>query len=198
MDAGEKFRRGHYSTDTLPPAQRHELWSERGWPSIAALFKSTAIGEFSTAAETIELGEVAVSFASGTARLLERSPERIAADGIDMLGAGLLLEGEMEGTAGRQEFQLGAGEGLLFDLAQPITMTMSAGRSVQMAVPRALAEARLGPVLGLHGLVVPAAATAGFRDKLLALRDAGPDADAAAFVESLIEALAQAVRSSRS
>lgn len=143
-----------YSTAGIAPAERHEAWSDRGWPSVAALFESTPIGPFSTSAENVYLDGIAVSYSNGTARLLERSPERIAADRIDILGAGVLLEGEMHGVARNREFEARAGEILLFDIAQPITMTMSITRSIQLAIPRALAESQLGPVAGLHGLVI--------------------------------------------
>lgn len=143
-----------YSTADIPPAERHETWSDRGWPSVAALFESTPIGPFSTSAENIQLDGIAVSYSTGTARLLERTPERIAADRIDILGVGVLLEGEMHGVARMQEFEARSGEILLFDIAQPITMTMSIARSIQLAIPRAVAEAQLGPVAELHGLVI--------------------------------------------
>jgi AraC-like DNA-binding protein len=143
-----------YSTSGIAPGERHEIWSDRGWPSIAALFESTPIGPFSTSAENIQLDGIAVSYSTGTARLLERTPERIAADRIDILGVGLLLEGEMHGIAGKREFETRTGEILLFDIAQPITMTMSIARSIQLAIPRPLAEAELGPVAELHGLVI--------------------------------------------
>jgi len=143
-----------YSTAGIAPGERHETWSDRGWPSIAALFQSTPIGPFSTSAENIYLDGIAVSYSTGTARLLERLPDRIAADGIDILGVGLLLEGEMHGVAGTREFETRTGEILLFDIAQPITMTMSIARSIQMAIPRAVAEAELGPVAELHGRVI--------------------------------------------
>jgi AraC-like DNA-binding protein len=143
-----------YSTSEITPADRHHAWSDRGWPSIAALFESTPIGPFSTSAENIRLDSIVVSFSTGTARLLERTPARIAADRIDILGVGLLLEGEMHGIAGKREFEVGAGEILLFDIAQPISMTMSIARSIQIAIPRPLAEAELGPVAELHGRVI--------------------------------------------
>ena len=91
-----------YSTSGIAPAERHEAWSDRGWPSVAALFESTPIGPFSTSAQNVQLDGIAVSYSTGTARLLERAPERIAADRIDILGVGLLLEGEMHGVAGKK------------------------------------------------------------------------------------------------
>lgn len=161
-----------YSTAGIAPAERHETWSDRGWPSVAALFDSTPIGPFSTSAENVYLDGIAVSYSTGTARLLERTPERIAADRIDILGVGVLLEGEMHGVARLREFEARAGEILLFDIAQPITMTMSIARSIQLAIPRAMAEGELGPVADLHGLVLGREEAALFYAHLLKLSEA--------------------------
>lgn len=161
-----------YSTAGIAPAERHEAWSDRGWPSVAALFDSTPIGPFSTSAENVHLDGIAVSYSTGTARLLERTPARIAADRIDILGVGVLLEGEMHGVARLREFEARAGEILLFDIAQPITMTMSIARSIQLAIPRAMAEAELGPVADLHGLVIGREEAALFYAHLLKLSEA--------------------------
>lgn len=161
-----------YSTAGIAPAERHETWSDRGWPSVAALFDSTPIGPFSTSAENVYLDGIAVSYSTGTARLLERTPARIAADRIDILGVGVLLEGEMHGVARLREFEARAGEILLFDIAQPITMTMSIARSIQLAIPRAMAEGELGPVADLHGLVIGREEAALFYAHLLKLSEA--------------------------
>lgn len=161
-----------YSTAGIAPAERHEAWSDRGWPSVAALFDSTPIGPFSTSAENVYLDGIAVSYSTGTARLLERTPARIAADRIDILGVGVLLEGEMHGVARLREFEARAGEILLFDIAQPITMTMSIARSIQLAIPRAMAEAELGPVADLHGLVIGREEAALFYAHLIKLSEA--------------------------
>lgn len=161
-----------YSTAGIAPAERHEAWSDRGWPSVAALFDSTPIGPFSTSAENVYLDGIAVSYSTGTARLLERTPARIAADRIDILGVGVLLEGEMHGVARLREFEARAGEILLFDIAQPITMTMSIARSIQLAIPRAMAEGELGPVADLHGLVIGREEAALFYAHLIKLSEA--------------------------
>jgi AraC-like DNA-binding protein len=139
---------------------------------VAALFDSTPIGPFSTSAENVYLDGIAVSYSTGTARLLERTPARIAADRIDILGVGVLLEGEMHGVARLREFEARAGEILLFDIAQPITMTMSIARSIQLAIPRAMAEGELGPVADLHGLVIGREEAALFYAHLLKLSEA--------------------------
>ncbi|AQR73149.1 helix-turn-helix domain-containing protein [Sphingomonas sp. LM7] len=188
-----------YSTAGIAPEVRHEVWSDRGWPSIAALFESTPIGPFSTSAENIHLDGIAVSYSTGTARLLERTPERIAADRIDILGVGVLLEGEMHGVAQTREFEARAGEILLFDIAQPITMTMSIARSIQLGIPRAKAEAELGPLAGLHGLVIgreEAALLYGHLHKLSEALQRIPAEDAPRLARTLLDLLVLAVHAS--
>jgi len=197
MAEGEGIGRSRYSAAEAARGDAHARWSERGWPSIAALFKSTPIGPFATSADDFSLNGVIVSYASGTARVLERTPERIAADGIDILGVGLLIEGAMDGLAASREFQLGAGGILLLDLSQPITMTMSDSRSVQVAIPRALAEAELGQVAALHGTVVAGAAARRFHDHVIGLRpilDTAADDDAPRLAAALVASLAQTLR----
>lgn len=196
MGGGVSVRRSHYSTTGIHPDERHDSWSERGWPSIAALFRSSPIGDFSTSADDFHFGGVTLSYAFGTARLLDRTPERIAADGIDILGASLLLDGEMEGAADRREFQARAGDLLLLDFSRPVTMTMSICQSIQLAIPRPLAEAGLGLLADLHGAVVADAAA--YRGHVLDLRtvlETAGEGDEPALAASLIALLAQAVRS---
>lgn len=196
MDENKSIRRARYSTAGLAAGVAHASWSERGWPSIAALFKSTPIGAFSTSADDFGVEDIAISYASGTARVLERTPERIAADRIDTLGVGLLLEGAMAGITASREFQLGPGEILLFDLSQQITMTMSDSKSVQLAIPRARAEALLGSVAAFHGMVMPQAVSAPFHDHVLKLRDTlekAEDEDGPAIASSLLAFLGQAL-----
>lgn len=188
-----------YSTAEIAPAERHQIWSDRGWPSIAALFESTPIGPFSTSAENILLDGIAVSYSTGTARLLERTPERIAADRIDILGVGVLLEGEMHGLARSREFEARTGEMLLFDIAQPITMTMSITRSIQLGIPRAMAEAELGPVAELHGRVIRRDEAALFHAHLVKLSETMlriPADTAPRLARTLLDLLAVAVQTS--
>lgn len=185
-----------YSTVDIPPAERHDTWSDRGWPSIAALFTSTPIGPFSTSAENIQLDGIAISYSTGTARILERTPERIAADRIDILGVGVLLEGEMHGIADAREFEARSGEILLFDIAQPITMTMSITRSIQLGIPRPLAEAELGPLADLHGLVIGREGASLLHAHLLKLSEALQtisEADAPRLARTLLDLLVVAV-----
>lgn len=165
----------HYSTDNVAPADRHDAWVERGWPSIAAVFKSTPQGQFSTSADLVVLGGVMVSYAQGTARQLERTAEKAAEDGMDVLGVGVLLEGEMLGSAGTRAFRAGAGEVLLLDTRQPSSVALSVNRSIQIGVPRAVATEAGFDIAALHGFVVNAPAAAMLVSHLKLVREALPE-----------------------
>lgn len=158
----------------MPAEERHDRWTERGWPSVAAVFDSVPIGEFSTSADLVLLGQVMVSYAQGTARQLDRTAGKIAEDGMDVLGIGVLLEGKMEGVAGDRRFAVEAGEILLLDTTQPSAVAISASRSVQLGVPRALAQEAGFDVAALHGAVVNSVASAMLVSHLERIREALP------------------------
>lgn len=189
----------HYSTDGVPPAERHEVWAERGWPSVAAVFKSTPQGEFSTSADLIVLGGVMVSYAEGSARQLERTAEKVAEDGMNVLGVGVLLEGEMIGSAGKRTFRAGAGEVLLLDTRQPSSVALSVNRSIQLGVPRAIATEAGFDVAALHGFVVNASAAAMLVSHLKHVREALPelsDDEGPRVARTLLDMLVLAVNAS--
>jgi AraC-like DNA-binding protein len=198
MQPPRGIKTGHYSTAGLPPADRHELWANRGWPSVAALFDSTPIGEFETSADSVVLDGIPVSYAQGTARQLERSPARIAADQMNVLGISAILDGTMEGVAAERAFLAGPGEILLLDMAQTSSVLLSRSRSVQIAVPRSLAEAELGRVAALHGAVIGKDAAAMLLSHLGQLSERLqriPERDAARVARTLLDMLALSVRS---
>lgn len=164
----------HYSTAGMPPEERHEAWSERAWPSVAAVFASTPIGEFSTSADFVPLGAMMVSYSEGTARQLDRTSEKIASDGIDVLGVGILLEGTMQGMAAARPFRIEAGEIVLLDAGQPSEVSLSVSRSIQLAVPRAMASEAGFDVAAMHGLVIKAAAATMLVSHVRRVREALP------------------------
>ena len=164
----------HFSTAGIPAEDRHEAWAERGFPSIAAVFSSEPVGEFSTSAESVLLGGVVVSYTEGTARQLNRTAEKIAADRIDVLGIGIILEGEMQGWAGNRAFRAGAGDVLLLDTAQPSEVAISISRSIQLAVPRNLASEAGCDVAAMHGVVINASSAAMLVSHVRRVREALP------------------------
>lgn len=164
----------HYEAPGATSEERHAEWTGRAWPSMAAIFKSKPVGEFATAAERVEFDGLVVQFADGTARQFDRPPTRIRADGFDMLGVGVQLEGEMRGKAYGRPFHAQAGALLLLDAAQPSNLFLEAGRSLQLVIPRRVAEEHLGRVRQLHGTVVTPERGALLLGHLLRLRKALP------------------------
>ena len=166
----------HFSTDLIAPAYRHAIWSTTGWPSIASLFHSQPLDDFSTEADLVHLDQLFLQYAYSTARKFERGGDRAQSDGIDVLGVGIQLDGgPMSGEAGGRAFEVPQGAMLLLDMTRPCRITHPSGPSIQVAVPRALATRFLGSVPALHGTVVAPEAAAMLVSHLLQLRRALPD-----------------------
>jgi AraC-like DNA-binding protein len=171
----DSLRVDHYSVDHLPVAQRHDAWAATRWPSVAALFDSRPLEDFSTEADLVRLDRLFLQYARGTARAFERPAGRSAQDGIDVLGVGIQLDGgPMSGRAGDRAFVAPPGAMLLLDMTRSCSIVHPSGRSIQIALPRELAQAFLGPLPPLHGAVVSAEASAMLVSHLLQLRQALP------------------------
>ena len=165
----------HYSTDGIPDAQRHAVWTTTAWPSVAAVFESQALAAFSTEADMVSLDQIFLQYARSTPREIERTLERAEADGIDALGIGIQLDGgEMVGSTDYRSFIVPEGAMLLIDTTRPCRIVHPAGASIQIALPRSLAQSFLGPLGPLHGVVVPPDTAAMLIGHLLQLRRALP------------------------
>jgi AraC-like DNA-binding protein len=91
-----------------------------------------------------------------------------------VLGIGILLEGEMHGTAGAAPFRVGAGEILLLDAAQPSKVSLSVSRSIQLVVPRTVAIEAGFDVPTMHGTVIRASAATMLVSHVRRVREALP------------------------
>lgn len=191
----------HYDTQSVPSHLRHAAWATRGWPSVAALFESRAIGEFSTEADQIRFDDLTLQFASGTARAFDRTAKKARDDGIDILGVGVHFDGDYVGTARDRPFRAAPGALLFLDMTQPSHVDLPDGRSMQLALPRAVAEEHLDQVGNLHGLVVAPDRAAMLVGHLLNLREALPallDFQQPRLARTVIDLLAVAIDSSTS
>ena len=174
-DAGDKpISITHYSTASVPPAERHDDWVARGFPSVAALFDSIPVEPFGTAVDQVQLDQLTVQFAEGTARVFDRSVVRLRSDGITMLGINVVIDGVLRGEARGRPFTVEPGGVILLDMMQSSQVSIPQGRSIQIGIPRALADDQLGPVRRLHGTVIPADRTVMLIGHLLHLREALP------------------------
>lgn len=137
-----------------PGTDAHAAWAAGSWPSVAAAFASLPQEAFYSHALSVDLAGTTVQFATGSARLLDRDAERISDDGNTMLVVGINFDGEIVGEVRRRALRVLPGYVLLLDLAQPCRLSIPSSRSVQLAIPRALAERHLGAVRRLHGRVI--------------------------------------------
>lgn len=141
-----------------PGIDAHAAWAAGGWPSVAGVFASRPLEPFYSHAAFLRLGEVVVQYAAGSARALERSAAQIAADRLSALAVGVHFNAPVDCDAGGPARTVAPGALLFLDLAQCSRVVIPASRSLQLAVPRPLAEEYLGSVAKLHGRVVPAVA----------------------------------------
>ena len=129
----------HYSTEGIPDEQRHAVWATTAWPSVAALFDSTALDDFSTEADMVALDRIFLQYARSTAREFERTVDRAGADGIDVLGIGIQLDGgAMTGRTDDRTFTVPERAMLVLDTTRPCHIAHPSGASIQIALPRAL------------------------------------------------------------
>ena len=157
-----------------PGFDAHAAWAAGAWPSVAAAFDSTPRDAFYSHAVNADLGGMTVQFATGSARTLNRTADRAREDGNSSLVVGINADGVIEADAGGRPLRVLAGQVLLLDLAQPCRVAIPASRSIQLAVPRALATRYLGAVRRLHGRVIPVGAASLFVDHLRQLEDVIP------------------------
>lgn len=177
-DASDPARRPipvtHYSTDALKPDDAHRDWVARGFPSVAAMFDSIPLEPFSTDVDQVQLDELTVQFAQGTARDFGRSAARLREDGITVLGVNVQIDGHATGRASGRDFAVDPGGLLLLDMMQASHVSIPRGRSIQIGIPRALADDQLGAVRRLHGTVVSPDRAAMLLGHLFQLRESLP------------------------
>ncbi len=186
----------HYSTTELPEDDRYDDWAGQSFPSVAALFDAVAREPFDTVADQVQLDQLTVQFSQGTARDFDRSATRLRSDGVTMLGISLQIDGSLTGDACGRPFAVEPCGLLLLDMTQSCRVSAPRGRSIQIAVPRALADDQLGPVRRLHGRVIDAEHATMLLGHLQRLREALPtltDAQKPRLARTIIDMLAIAL-----
>jgi AraC-like DNA-binding protein len=179
------------------PAVGRERWTASGWPSVVSLFDAKPVGEFRTSSEMLMFDEVALVLGTGTACRFDRTAKHTAGDGLKALAGSIWLEGSAQGIAGGLPFAVEAGQMLLVDMTQEISVTMTDSRVIQFGVPRVRAEREIGPVSRLHGWVIDGETTGLLQSHLLQLFEGLkriPESDAERVARTLIDTLALSVR----
>lgn len=144
----------YYSTDDVPPEQRYRAWLTRDWPRQQQIYRTEPTEPFNTRWETALLGDVMFVYTEITGQRWERRKQDIRASDFDPIIINMMIEGLAQGDMDGRAFHEPAGSLHFHDLGRPSLHVSTASRTYAVVVPRALADARFGPIRHLHGLVV--------------------------------------------
>ncbi len=149
-----------FSTAHLPPADRHQAWSGRGWPRSEPIYRTDPFEPFDTYFETVPLGPLTFVFARITGMRWERRRETIRSSSFDPVIVNMMDEGLAEGDMDGRAFRQPAGHLLCCDLGRPSVHVSSASVTHSIIIPREVATHWFGSLVDLHGLTIgpPAAA----------------------------------------
>lgn len=142
-----------FSTRGIAEQERYDAWRARP-SSFGRLFETVPHERFDTNSTSFALGGVQLGFSTFSSQSWTRTAAMARADGIDWLTVNVRFAGAARGEAGRSGFSAPAGSTVLVDLAQPGSHFSEGSDSALLMIPRAMAEAALGPLRGLHGAVI--------------------------------------------
>lgn len=192
----------HYTTRHLAPADRHEAWVNRDWPSIAPLYRTVPTEPFNSVSDRLRIGSLIVHYSRITAQHWERSADRLRSHDPDNLNVTITLAGHARGVAGESSFRTGSGSVQLIDLVQTSAHHSTASRTILLSVPRTVAAARGLDAHALHGAILRSGAADMLAPHLLGIRDAATDLDTSeapmlerTIVDLLCVAIASSIRS---
>ncbi|MBA2936614.1 helix-turn-helix domain-containing protein [Sphingomonas sp. CGMCC 1.13654] len=142
-----------FSTDGMRQSDAHEAWLQRDWPSANILFDTTPLVPFRTTSEAFQLGSLLIMHAKMGSQRWARDEKRIRRDDIDHVTFSVRVSGGARGEANGRSFHAATGSIVAVDLARPNSHDSDSSRTIQIAVPRAITEARLGRVEHLNGAI---------------------------------------------
>lgn len=174
MEAATGLPVGCYSTRAISPADRHEAWRQRHWPSLAPFYETRPLECFDVESREVQIGGLRIIDASITAQHYERADTMLRASDPDFLAVQFMVEGQARGVFGDTAFTHVAGSVLFGDMARTSRHESTASRSATLAVPRDVAL-RLGidPAVA-HGQVIAGAAAGLLGAHLLQIVEAAP------------------------
>jgi AraC-like DNA-binding protein len=164
----------HYSTSHLPPADRHEAWTNRDWPSLAPAFRTRPHEPFDARSTSVRLGEVSIHYSRITGQRWTRDAAMMRSFDPDALTVAITLAGEARGEMGDIAFRTGPGSVHFGDLSMPSDHVSTGSRTLLIGVPRNVAEQHGLDVRALHGTVLDSGPAALIAPYLLGLRRAAP------------------------
>lgn len=142
----------HFAPDP-DPAAAWTSWTEH----LAPIFDVRAVPETQAGPEigmrSYNLGSILVGEVSAPAQRLERSGRTAALQGIDHVLIQFYRRGTSVVRTERAEAEIGPSDFVIYDLAQPVSVSASAVDATNILVPRAVLGHRSGHIDGLHGSV---------------------------------------------
>jgi AraC-like DNA-binding protein len=143
-----------FSTDDLPPEQRHETWVARDEMRIGRVFRTAPTEPFSILEETVSLSQLLFGRVEITAMTWERSARDIRTSSFDPILVNMMVEGQARGDLDGRAFLEPAGSYHFHDPTRPSLHASTASLTYSLLIPREIAAAWFSPMEELHGLVV--------------------------------------------
>lgn len=165
-----------FSTDVVPPPQRHEFWQSQGWPSVGQVYEYHADPGFIAHSKSISLDSLTMSVGHYGAQVVERDPTLIRRAPVDNLLVSIPLNAPMTTDVGN----VMPGGAVILDLARPWRHRSEQGAMAVIGLPRAVAlEHGIDPQT-VHGAIVPFEETTLLREHTLRIVEKSNDIPVAA------------------
>lgn len=181
-----------FSTDAFAPADRHEAWRSRDWPTIGPAFETRPAGAFFNRADRFVLGSVTVHVSDMGGQTYRRTAAQARRDAFDPMIVSIPIHGCMTGEAAGRGLRNRRGMLAVADLAQDHVHRSSDSRTIMLTVPRSVAAAAALDPGALHGAVAIGAGVDILREHVVAIHARARSiaaADGAALGETVLALL---------
>jgi AraC-like DNA-binding protein len=148
--ARQSLARTNFSTRSVPPEERHDLYRRE---VLVALDACDPEPGFSADITSLRLGAHAFYVTETGGQAMFRTPEMIAADGHDAYIVQFNIAGSHTGDFDGVPFAAGPGEVGICDLSRPMQLRSTAVKVLTTFLPRAQVKAVV-PDIELHGMVL--------------------------------------------
>ncbi|TCS13963.1 helix-turn-helix domain-containing protein [Caulobacter sp. BK020] len=147
-----RLGRTNFSTRSVPPEQRHDYYRRE---VLKALDARDPEPGFTANITALRLGPHAFYVTETGGQTMFRTPEMIAADGLDHYIVQFQIAGSHTGDFDGKPFAFGPGEVGICDLSRPMLLHSTAVKVLTTFLPRADVKA-VAPDIDLHGMVLDA------------------------------------------
>ncbi len=144
-----------FTTNSVRPKERYDLWRERPWPSYAHILRTERPpGEFYSHSRTFDLGLLQFTDTRMAGQTYQRTKSLISADGFDIVTLALVLEGRFHGETAATPFRGSAGSVLIGDMSLTFDQSFTNARVISLSFNRWTIETLVPRIETLHGLVL--------------------------------------------